>query len=59
MKTTPASDTQACCQVGAQVMLLKNLALTGNAETMLVNGSRGTVIAFDPATVSLLRAGSC
>ena len=54
-----ASDIQACCQVGAQVILLKNLDLTGDARTMLVNGSRGTVIGFVPATVGLPHAGFC
>lgn len=33
-------------QVNAQVMLLKNLDLSGNADQMLVNGSRGVVVGF-------------
>ena len=32
-------------QVGAQVMLLRNLELTGD-QRMLVNGSRGVVVEF-------------
>jgi hypothetical protein len=41
---------QSCCtaQVGAQVMLLKNLDLEAGAGRMLVNGSRGVVIGFRP-----------
>ena len=37
-------------QVGAQVMLLRNLELTGN-DRMLVNGSRGVITKFIPKTV--------
>lgn len=33
-------------QVGAQVMLLKNLELDTSAKEMLVNGSRGVVTSF-------------
>ena len=33
-------------QVDAQVMLLLNLDMTGPAEQMLVNGSRGVVVGF-------------
>ena len=33
----------------AQVMLLRNLELTGGASRMLVNGSRGVVCNFLPA----------
>ncbi|KAL3131052.1 hypothetical protein ABBQ38_15563 [Trebouxia sp. C0009 RCD-2024] len=36
---------QACFKVGAQVMLLRNLELTGN-DRMLVNGSRGVITRF-------------
>lgn len=37
-------------QVGAQVMLLRNLELTGN-DRMLVNGSRGVITKFIPKAV--------
>lgn len=38
-------------QVGAQVMLLRNLELTGN-DRMLVNGSRGVITKFVSKAVS-------
>lgn len=37
-------------QIGAQVMLLRNLELTGN-DRMLVNGSRGVITKFVPKDV--------
>jgi len=44
------SERWACLvQVGAQVMLLRNLDLTGPADRMLVNGSRGVVRPCMPA----------
>lgn len=39
-------------QVGAQVMLLRNLELTGN-DRMLVNGSRGVITRFITKAVSV------
>ena len=41
-------------QVGAQVMLLKNLDLHGRADSMLVNGSCGVVIGFAAEQASAL-----
>ena len=41
-------------QVGAQVMLLKNLDLHGSADSMLVNGSCGVVIGFDSEQASAI-----
>ena len=38
-------------QIGAQVMLLRNLELTSN-DRMLVNGSRGVITKFVPKSVS-------
>lgn len=38
-------------QIGAQVMLLRNLELTSN-DRMLVNGSRGVITKFVPKDVS-------
>ena len=38
-------------QIGAQVMLLRNLELTSN-DRMLVNGSRGVITKFIPKDVS-------
>jgi len=39
-------------QVGAQVMLLRNLDMKGGAGSMLVNGSRGVVTGFKSREVS-------
>lgn len=43
-----ASDLSLLQQVGAQVMLLKNLEMgtAGNGARMLVNGSRGVITNF-------------
>ena len=43
----PVQTSKHCClvKIGAQVMLLRNLELTGN-DRMLVNGSRGVITAF-------------
>ena len=54
------TSRQCCCaaQVGAQVMLLKNLDLEAGAGRMLVNGSRGVVTGFrDRAEVMQLDLG--
>lgn len=48
---TSRSCDGSCPQVGAQVMLLRNLELTGN-DRMLVNGSRGVITRFITKTVS-------
>ena len=49
--TAPSADGRRFAQVGAQVMLLKNLDLTSSSDQMLVNGSRGVVRRHMPARV--------
>ena len=45
----PSANGRRSAQVGAQVMLLKNLDLTSSSDQMLVNGSRGVVRRRMPA----------
>ena len=57
-KLDAKSERWACLvQVGAQVMLLRNLELTGPADRMLVNGSRG-VVRPHRVVVGILFSGS-
>ena len=50
------SDLSLLQQVGAQVMLLKNLEMgtAGNGARMLVNGSRGVITNFLSKQASLI-----